>query len=350
MKGYLSNTLITPVKLKKNLKEVRNTLRTTNPDYDLVIDRLHLYYDMQLVTFGVDKDRNLIIQFLVFIQPHTQQPLILYQLETVPIPVLDQNDKTQSYMQLQIRKPYISLNSETYICLRLQELKTCKSIGYEFYCEELFVIKHKTSCSCESAIYFSLDTNIIKENCNLTFYYNKTDIIPTVLDGGNKIILANWPNDKHIICTSHYDIPVEIPSHPYFLVNRSVLCNCSIEADNHYLLESLAACDNRNSKLTMYFTINMALTNYLEMFPNLIEPLLIKNRTMYEEILPVNLSISGFDKTLLHVSTNLKDFLNNYIRRKNFDLQERHENAILNTSKISFQIIISWKFSCLFPQ
>ena len=41
-KGYLPNTLITPVRLKEILKEVRNTLRTTNPDYDLVIDRLHL--------------------------------------------------------------------------------------------------------------------------------------------------------------------------------------------------------------------------------------------------------------------------------------------------------------------
>ena len=144
-KGYLPDTLVTPVKLKEILKEVRNALRTTNPDYDLVIDRIHLYYDMQLVTSGIDKDRNLIIQFLVFIQPYTQQPLTLYQLETVPIPILDQNDKAQSYTQLQIRKPYIALNSETYISLRLQELKTCKRIGYEFNCKELFVVKDKTS-------------------------------------------------------------------------------------------------------------------------------------------------------------------------------------------------------------
>ena len=40
---------------------------------------------MQLVTFGIDKDKNL-IQFLVFIQTYTQQPLVLYQLETVPVP------------------------------------------------------------------------------------------------------------------------------------------------------------------------------------------------------------------------------------------------------------------------
>ena len=48
---------------------------------------------MQLVTFGIDKDRNLIILFLVFIQPYTQKPLILYQLDTEPVPILDQNDK-----------------------------------------------------------------------------------------------------------------------------------------------------------------------------------------------------------------------------------------------------------------
>ena len=99
-KGYLPNTLITTEKLQKKLHEVRKTLQVTNPDYNLVIDRLHLYYDMQLATFGFDKDRNLIIQFPIFVQPYTQQPLILYQLETVSVPILDQNDKMQSYMKI----------------------------------------------------------------------------------------------------------------------------------------------------------------------------------------------------------------------------------------------------------
>ena len=133
-------------------------------------------------------------------------------------------------------------------------------------------------------MYFNLDTKIIKENCDFKFYYNKTDIIPTVLDGGDEIILANWPNDKHIICNTNNDIPVKIPSDLYVLVNRNVLCNCSIEVDNHYFLESLAACDDKISKLTMYFTINTAFTNYLEMFLHLTDSLqipLIKNRTTY---------------------------------------------------------------------
>ena len=99
------------------------------------------------------------------------------------------------------------------------------------------------------------------------FYYKKTDITPTVLDGGNKIILANWPNNKHIICNINNDIPVRIPSCLYVLVNGSVLCNCGTEADNHFLLKSLPACESANSKLTMYFTVNTALVNYLDIFP-----------------------------------------------------------------------------------
>ena len=211
---------------------------------------------------------------------------------------------------MRIKKPYIALNSETYISLRQQELRSCKKIGYELYCEELFVVKHKSSYSCENAIYFNMTTDIIKNNCDFDFYFNKTDVTPTVLDGGDEIVLANWPNDKHIIYNINNDIPIRIPSHPFVLVNRSVLYNCGMEADNHHLLEmeSIATCDNKVTKLIMYFTINLAFINYLDMIPNLTYSLpIIKGRTRYEQPLPLNLSIPHFDNSLRHRPTNLKD-------------------------------------------
>ena len=88
-KGYLQISLITPYKLQEITNLVKETLIESNPDYDLVIKRLHLYYDMKLVTFRIDKDRNLIIQFRIFVQQIMQQPLILYQLETVPVPIIE---------------------------------------------------------------------------------------------------------------------------------------------------------------------------------------------------------------------------------------------------------------------
>ena len=328
-KRYLPNTLIKPDKLQEILTEVKNSLHITNPDYTLVLERLHLYYDMQLITFGIDKDMNLVIQVPVFIQPYTQKPLVLYQLETVPVPILDRNNEAQSYMHLQVRKPYIALNSETYISLRHQELRSSKRIGREFYCEELFVVKHKSSYSCESAIYFNLTTDIIKTNCYFDFYFNKTNVISTVLGGGDEIVLANWPNDKHIICNVNNDIPVKIPSHPYVLVNRSVLCNCGIEADNHYLLESLAACSNKAHNFIMYITINMAFINYLDMLPNLTIPALIRDRTTYQQPLPINLTFPVFDSSLKDAPTNLRSFMCSYALNKEiFDFKQRHVSTV----------------------
>ena len=56
-----------PSKLEAILKQVKIAIAKTNKDYDLVLNRLYLYYDMKLVTFGIDDQRNLIIQFSVFV-------------------------------------------------------------------------------------------------------------------------------------------------------------------------------------------------------------------------------------------------------------------------------------------
>ena len=93
---------------------------------------------MKLVTFGIDYQNDLIIQFPVFVQPYMQTKLTLYQVETVPVPILDASNKVQSYTQLKIGKPYIALNEETYISICPQELNNCKKISYEYFCGNLW--------------------------------------------------------------------------------------------------------------------------------------------------------------------------------------------------------------------
>ena len=96
--GYLPISLLPPSKLQEILGKVKKAIQIINPDYDTVIQRLQLYYDMKLLTFHSDGDRNLIVQFPVFVQLYTQQQLILYQTETVP----DQNKQVHAYTHLQI--------------------------------------------------------------------------------------------------------------------------------------------------------------------------------------------------------------------------------------------------------
>ena len=181
------------------------------------------------------------------------------------------------------------------------------------------MVKHKSKYSYDSMIYFNLDTETIKDRCKFRFYYNKTNITPTVLDGEDEIILANWLNDKHIVCNINNNILDKIPSHPYILVNRSVLFTCGIEVGNHFLLKSLAACENANSKLTVYFTVNTVFVNYKDKFPNLTETLdfpIVKDGTAFEQTSPISLNISKFDPTLMTASNDLREFITRYNNHK----------------------------------
>ena len=272
---------------------------------------------MKLVTFGIDDQRNLTVQFPVFVHPHNQQHLMLYPLETVPVPIMDENEKVQSYTYLQVRKTIYSFKLRDIHLFDNSGIRNMQKIGYEFYCEELFVVKHKTQYSCESAIYFDLSADIIKENCEFHYYFNKTDVKPSVLDGGHEIVLANWPNTKYVTCNDNHNYPIKIPSHPYVLLKRTVLCNCDIHAENRFLLESIAACPGKQSALTMVYTVN---TTFMHCFDSLKENLEMTNLDAYipqnwttqEHILPISLQTAQFDSKLLKAPETLKDLVQQY--------------------------------------
>ena len=57
-KRYLPITLITLSKLEAVLQQVQLAIAKTNQDYEIVLNRLYLYYDMKLVMFGIDYQKE----------------------------------------------------------------------------------------------------------------------------------------------------------------------------------------------------------------------------------------------------------------------------------------------------
>ena len=215
-------------------------------------------------------------------------------------------------------------------------MRTCKRIGHEHYCEELFVVKSKSKYSCTSALYFQLDKQMTKDNCIFDYYFNKTDVKPSILDGGHEIVLVNWPSFKRIVCSTHNNIPIEIYSLPYVLLNRTILCNCIIEAENNFLLESIAACDpdGDGADLEMYFIANTALLNYFEELIDTLKVLFLHILTTQEHILPISLESDDFDKELLAAPETLRELVENYKKKRlNFDRQhetlDKEDNIII---------------------
>ena len=207
---------------------------------------------MRLVTFGLDDQGRLVVCFPIFIKEYKKEPMTLYQIETVKVPITDANKKADSYTETAITKPYLASNREYYIQLVLPELVMCKKIRGTFYCEELLLVKHKTKLSCESAIFYNLTRDVMLENCNFRYFYNIT-VLPSILDGGSYILLANMLNPKRLICTYDQGLAKPLPTSSYALVSRDILCYCHLQIGLTYILKSIASCTKNHNP---YFRVH----------------------------------------------------------------------------------------------
>ena len=107
-----------------------------------------------------------------------------------------------------------------------------------------------------------------------------------------------------------------------------MLFNCGIEAENNFVLESLATWHDANTNLVMYFTVNTAFTNYIDQF-NITEDLkfpILTNKTTSEYTLPIFLNDSRFDDSLITAPQTLNEYIAQYKHEKEIsDLKERYD-------------------------
>ena len=131
-----------------------------------------------------------------------------------------------------------------------------------------------------------------------------------------------------------------------------VLCNCIIEAESNFLLESIAACDPErdNVDLEMYFMANRAFLNYFDELISTLDIPFFHNITKQEHILPISLESDGFDEELLSAPKTLRELVEKYkLRKLNFDKQhetldnEKENDSFIGTSifgHLAFNIFI----------
>ena len=177
------------------------------------------------------------------------------------MPITNQNKEADSYSEVKYSKPYLAINNHYYIQLRIQELHMCKQIRHTYYCKELFLVKHMSKHSCESATFYNLTADVVYLVCQFNYFYNTT-VPPSILDGGSTILLANILHPKRLICSKDFHMACPMPHHPYILVNRSILCNCHLQSGLNYLLKSLGSCEP-GATPTMYFTVNSAFQHFM---------------------------------------------------------------------------------------
>ena len=64
----------------------------------------------------------MVVSFPVFVKDHASEPKSLYEIETVKVPIPNRNQEADSYSEVKYSIPYLAINEDDYIQLRIQEL------------------------------------------------------------------------------------------------------------------------------------------------------------------------------------------------------------------------------------
>ena len=286
-----------------------------HPNYALAAEHISHYRDMKLVTFAVDQQtHSLIVTFPVFIQDYRRPPLSLFEIETVPVPIPDENTKADSYSQVQVPKPYIAVGAEYYIELRMTEMIMCRSIRFTYICEELFVVKHKSTYGCSSAIFYDMGGRRVTDSCEFKYMYD-AKVAPTILDGGTELLLANFHGPRSLKCdTKDGGLAKPAPEHTYAVVNREFLCDCQLDLEYASILKQISACgDKTHYDLTMKFTVNIAFWQILRQYKPQLAKAINPNMKKIEQTFPVKLFENV--KGPLQIPTALTDIVKSSMMR-----------------------------------
>ena len=265
--NLLSHSVIPSDKLHEMIDSVRLYLMEYKPGYELVLTEVHQYYNLPTITFGYEEG-TLAIQIPLFLKPKLQESLHLFHLKSIPVPFhvnpeLKSDDETEfTYTEIIPSAKLLAMSSDTYIGLSTEDLANCLKVSHVYFCERMFLIKHHTEHTCESAIYHDETVELIKEKCDIR-YYPDYDPIPQILDDGRHLLLGNLPRPWTVLCEHEDQIPNPLDGDPYVIIKKSDLCGCAISADKWYIEENIIHCNTeKDTEIQLFYPVNMAVMIY----------------------------------------------------------------------------------------
>ena len=242
------------------------------PEYELVLEDTHNYYNLPLVVYTYEQG-VLGIQIPVFIKPRLLLPLHLYNLRTVPVPFhmnekeMDSTESKFTYTKLIPSTEILGMSSDTNINLNSKMLEECYKIGTVYFCEVKFLTKYRGEHTCESAIYHYEHPKEIKKQCTFE-YYPHLEPEPELLDAGNYFLLAHLPTPWSVDCKNTNQLPGPLEGSAYTIVMKSDKCGCEIQAGVGTIwhvqgnIDYCPEMQSMNTDITFYYPINMAVMIY----------------------------------------------------------------------------------------
>ena len=221
--------VLDPDELDHFLSAIRQTLQEERSPFELAFNHTYQFYAELMVMFTNTHDQ-LLVNVPILLKLTTQKPLNLYSIDTVPMPFDTDTlgGRNNKYTFINNSYPYMALNEHNYIPLMEPQLRMCDKMRSTYYCQDSYVLRQRTQHTCESAIYYKMDTKTISIHCQAKFAAI-VQFPPKVLDAGETMVLFNLPRPWILLCGQEKR-PTEIEIATYKVVDRKEFCECSLTA------------------------------------------------------------------------------------------------------------------------
>lgn len=299
--GHLNHEVISPYMLQVYLDHITQVMKELHPSYELAMENIHEYYDVDFVTYVVDQG-ILYIHLPVYFKNTANEELNLYKVHSVPIPfdpaTLKPNAEGRfvgDYTHVKLSKTYLALGQADYLELTDDDLLRCSHVHSRYYCETTMLVQKMTDYTCTSAIFFNL-TTLAGDLCDVRYLVNY-DPIPTIWTVQDWILLIGMPAPWRAFCSADTDIPIALNEGSLVLIKQEDLCHCTWCSGTYCLQENPMYCELQNlhnkAELLLYKTINTAVVEALD--------------TAIDGITTMN------DRMRIQIQTETKDIQNRYI-------------------------------------
>ena len=257
--GYLTHCILDPKILAKYLKAVEDDLEQTAPEFELVFSSVYQYYGNSYISF-TNTIYDLLLQLPILIKLKVQVPMLLFSIETAPVPLDAETyiGEKREYTQKIPETELIALTENNYIPLTQAQILLCAKIGYMYYCECAHLLKKCMEHTCMSAIYYDQGSDVKANQCKTIITFD-TILESKILDTSDLLILSNLQKPWAIACKDVSRV-FEIEYSTYRILNRSELCECSLTAGNYLLsytnINYGNAPEARDGYFTTYYSFN----------------------------------------------------------------------------------------------
>ena len=325
----MTHRILDPQVLSKYLETIKDDLEATALEYEPVFTSVYQYYGNSLASFTKTID-DLLLQLPILIKLKVQVPMLLFSIETMPVPLDAETylGEKREYTQIILETEYIALTDNNCIPLTQVQISLCAKIVYTYYCEYAHLLKKHTEHTCMSAIYYDQESEIKANQCKTIVTFDNT-LESKILDAGNILILSNLQKPWTIACKDVSKV-FEIEYSTYRILNRSELCECSLTAGNYLLSQTDTNCGDmpeaRDGYFTTYYAFNKIILDIItEKFDIQVDDRTITQSTLLHDDIP------GYNLlTLEFVLPAVNDAEDLLLKEENSEIYAHLENVLVH--------------------